>query len=110
MPIAIASSRGLLIAALVWLALAGLAAAELGSLVPASFGSWALFVVVAPPLYVIAHGAAEWAWSTRFCKWVAGHPSRWVRITTGVVVGSAGMATLWWVWFAIGRAIGDAGV
>ena len=110
MPIAIASSRGILTAALVWLAVAGLAAAEFGSLVPASIGSWALFVVVAPPLYVIAHGVAEWAWSSRFGRFVAEHPSRLARITMGVIVGSAGMAMLWLVWWAADRGIGGAGV
>jgi hypothetical protein len=57
-------TRGVLIIALFWLTLAGFVAVELWPIHPNSMGSWVLFVLLAPPLYLAASGIVEWALDT----------------------------------------------
>jgi hypothetical protein len=101
MPIRVASLRGVLVLALVWLAIAAIVAFEVWPMHPSRIGSWVLFVIVAPPLYLLASGLAEWAWTTRPGKFISEHPSQFVRISLGVIVIGGSLAAVSAIWLAI---------
>lgn len=67
----------------------GLSVMEVWPAVPTTSKGWALFVLIAPPAYVLVEGLSEWLWATRAGQAVSNHPSTSVRIAGGVLVFGA---------------------
>ena len=65
--------------------------------VPQSPVGWIVFFVFAPPLYVLGEVLFEYLWSTKLGRAISDHPSRFVRITAGVVFGCILLAIFLWV-------------
>ena len=51
---------------------------------PTSEIGWTLFIVLAPPFYLIGQLFFDWVWSTRLGVFVSKRPSPVMRITLGV--------------------------
>jgi hypothetical protein len=83
---------GLLAGAGVWILLTMLAAFMFWPVVPSSWPGWLLFVILAPPLYILGELAAERFWSSRAARAVSQHPSRFLRIAAGVAFGLVTLA------------------
>lgn len=87
--------HGIFWGAVIWLFLAALFALEFWPHLPESTSEWVAIIVVGPPLYVLAEGAAEWLWSTRTGRAIAHHPSSAVRIFWGVVIALVVGGAVW---------------
>ena len=80
--------------AILWFLLAGAALITLWPSIPSSTAGWALLVVVGPPAYVSAEYLAVRLHSSRATTVLSQHPSRSVRIVSGVIVGLVYLAIL----------------
>jgi hypothetical protein len=89
------ASRIIFWGAIAWLFIAVLLALQLWPHLPKSSSAWAAFIAFGPPLYVLAEGAAEWAWSSRAGRAISHHPSSAVRIFLGVVICLAVGGFIW---------------
>lgn len=72
-----------------WIAIAGLAAFESWPYVPRSAVGILLFMVVAPPVYLLAEFASDGFWQTNVGRRISSHPSSFVRMGVGVLFGAA---------------------
>ena len=90
----LASLGGVLGASLVWLGIAALAAFQFWPHLPRSVGGWVLFVLFAPPLYLLAEAIGEWIGTTRLARFTSEHPSRSVRILLVVLCGGLAVAAV----------------
>lgn len=106
MSIPLGSARGMLLVVLGWLALAGMAVVELWPAHPGSLVGWVVFLLVAPPLFLLVMAVAERASHTRLARFVSSHPSAWVRIGLGVVVGGLFLAAVTIAWNVLARWAG----
>jgi hypothetical protein len=83
--------------AIAWLVIAGIAMLTIWPSVPQSPIGWIVFFIFAPPLYVLGEALFEYLWSTRLGRAISNHPSRLVRISTGVVFGCVLLAISVWL-------------
>lgn len=81
--------------AIAWLFIAALLAFQFWPHLPASASGWTAFIAFGPPLYVLAEGAAEWAWSSRAGRAISNHPSSAFRIFLGVAIGLVVSGAIW---------------
>lgn len=89
------TSRIIFLVAIAWLFMAAILALQFWPNLPASASGWAALIAFGPPLYVLAEGAAEWAWSSRSGRSISLHPSSGVRIFLGVFIGLLAAGFIW---------------
>lgn len=81
-----------------WLFVAGLLALQFWPQVPHSVGGWVAFVVFVPPLYVLAEGAVEAFWSSRYGRALS-HPSPTMRLVIAAAIVAFGCIFVWAIWW-----------
>ena len=99
--IPIASVRGVIVIALIWLAIAAYALVEMWPDHPRTVGGWILFITLAPLAMFLLEAIMGWVWKTRPARYISEHPSQSVRVVLGVLAFGLLMAAIAAIWFAV---------
>jgi hypothetical protein len=83
--------------AVLWLVLAGLCALMAWPHVPRTWSQGLLFVVVAPPIYVLGEFVGGWFFSEKHGRAISSSAFSFARIGVALIVVVAAMLVSWWL-------------
>jgi hypothetical protein len=80
-----------------WLLIAAVLILEFWPDLPRTHTGWFTFIVVGPPLYVLAEAFGGWLFSERHGKAISPKPFSVLRVLIALVVVLVSVGMIWWI-------------